>query len=117
MDGVIKFFVDRVIVPVTSVIPAIVDSGIAFVIFLLLWFGFGAALVTSQQTLHDAWAWVRELPLIVQGLVWLLCLPVMLALWIYETTWPFVLRLVVIVGLAGWSLLIFVPKWLTRAQP
>ena len=117
METAISFLVDKILVPVTSVIPVIVESGVAFVIFLLLWLGFGAALVVSQGSLHDAWHWVRALPLVVQGLVWLLFLPVMVGLWIYETAWPLVLRLVVIAGLAGWSLLIFLPKWLSGARP
>jgi hypothetical protein len=117
MEKIISFIVDRIILPVTSVIPVIVESGIAFVIFLLLWLGFGVALVASQGGLHDAWRWVRDLPLVAQGIVWLLFLPVVVGLWIYETTWPLVLRLIVIAGLAWWSLMIFVPRWLMRAQP
>jgi hypothetical protein len=117
MEAVITFIVDRIVTPVTSVIPWLVESGIAFVIFGVMWIGFGAALFMSQGSLHDAWQWVRALPLVLQGLVWLLFLPVVVALWIYETTWNIVIRLVVIGGLAFWSLLIFLPKWLTRATP
>ena len=117
MESVISFIVDRIITPVTAIIPTLVENGVAFVIFAIMWIGFGAALVMSQGSLHEAWQWVRALPLVVQGLVWLLFLPVVVALWIYETTWPIVLRLIVIAGLAWWSLMIFLPKWLVRAQP
>jgi hypothetical protein len=117
MEAVITFVVNRIVTPVTSVIPWLVESGVAFVIFGVMWIGFGAALVMSQGSLHDAWQWVRALPLVIQGLVWLLFLPVVVALWIYETTWHILIRLVVIGGLAFWSLLIFLPKWLTRATP
>ena len=117
MEAAISFVVDKIVVPVTSAIPTVVESGVAFVIFLLLWLGFGAALVVSQGSLHDAWHWVRALPLVVQGIVWVLFLPVVIALWIYETTWHIVVRLVVIGGLAWWTLMIFMPKWLTRATP
>jgi hypothetical protein len=53
----------------------------------------------------------------VQGLVWLLFLPVVVALWIWETTWPIILRLILVAGLAGWSLMIFLPRALTGARP
>lgn len=117
MEQFITGLVNNVVVPVTSLIPVIVSSGIAFVLFAVLWVGFAIALVTSQGSLDAAWQWVRALPLVVQGLVWLLFLPVLAALWIWETTWPIVLRLVLVAGLAGWSLLIFLPKALTGARP
>jgi hypothetical protein len=34
------------------------------------------------------------------------------ALWVWESSWPFVVRLVLVVGVAGWTLLIFMPKGL-----
>ena len=117
MEQVITALVDNVLTPVTSLIPLLVSSGIAFVLFAVLWVGFGIALVTSQGSLDAAWQWVRALPLVVQGVVWILFLPVLAALWIWETTWPIVLRLVLVAGLAGWSLLIFLPKALTGARP
>jgi hypothetical protein len=85
-------------------------SGIAFVIFGALWVAFAVGLIWSQGSVDAAWDWLRGLPWIVQGLVWLLFLPVTAGLWIWETSWPLVLRLVLVAGLAGWSLLIFFPK-------
>ena len=117
MEQVITALVNNVLTPVTSLIPVLVSSGIAFVLFAVLWVGFGIALVTSQGSLDAAWQWVRALPLVVQAVVWVLFLPVLAALWIWETTWPIVLRLVLVAGLAGWSLLIFLPKALTGAKP
>ncbi|MDH5244043.1 MAG: hypothetical protein OEX05_08930, partial [Chloroflexota bacterium] len=55
-------------------------------------------------------AWIGGLPLIVQGVAWLLFLPVVGALWVWETSWPIVLRLVIVASLAGWSLMIFLPR-------
>ena len=86
------------------------EHGILFGIFAVLWLAFGAALVLSQGSLDGAWQWIRDQPLILQGAVWLLFLPVVAGLWIWETTWPLVLRLVLVVGLAGWSLLVMLPK-------
>ena len=117
MEQVISLIVDGVIVPVTSLIPTIVDRGVAFVVFAILWIAFGYALIASQGSLDAAWQWMRTLPLVVQGVLWLLFLPVLAALWIWQTTWPLILRFVLVVGLAGWSLSIFVPKWVTALRP
>ena len=39
-----------------------------------------------------------------------LFLPVVGALWVWETSWPIIVRLVLVVGLAGWSLAMFMPR-------
>jgi Flp pilus assembly pilin Flp len=93
------------------------EYGVLFAIFAVVWIAFGAALIWSQGNLDQAWQTIRGLPLIVQGLVWLLFLPVMLGLWIWETTWPLVLRLVLVIGIAGWNLLMFLPKALQAVRP
>ena len=58
----------------------------------------------------------RDLPLIVQIVVWILFLPVMIGLWIWESTWPLIVRLVLVVGVAGWNLIMFLPRAL-QAKP
>jgi hypothetical protein len=55
--------------------------------------------------------------LIVQAVVWLLFLPVAAGLWIWETTWPMLLRLLLIAGIAGWNLLVFLPRALQAPHP
>ena len=47
---------------------------------------------------------------------WVLFLPVMAGLWIWETGWPTLVRLLLVVGIAGWNLLVFLPRAL-MAQP
>jgi hypothetical protein len=86
------------------------DHWILFGIFAVAWILFGAALVISQGSLDQAWETVRGLPLIVQGVVWILFLPVMAGLWIWETTWPLIVRLILVAGVAGWNLLVFLPR-------
>ena len=110
MDQVITAVVDGVIVPVTGVIPVLLSSGILFLVFAALWLAFGAGLILNQGGLDNAWEWIRSLPLIVQGVAWLLVLPVVGALWAWETSWPLVLRLVIVAGLCGWSLMICLPR-------
>jgi hypothetical protein len=93
------------------------ENGVLFVIFAVIWVAFGAALIWSQGSLDQAWQAVRDLPLIVQIVVWVLFLPVMAGLWIWETSWPIVVRLVLVFGLAGWNLMMFLPKALQAARP
>jgi len=102
-----------IVVPVTSVIPRLVSSGLALVLFGAVWLGFGIAVATDPTMLAEAWHSIGQLPLPVQGVVWLLFLPVMAGLWVWGADWPDAVRFVVIAGIAGWNLLVFVP----RAEP
>src|SRR6266540_4864502 len=80
-------------------LPNLIINIVAFAILTLLWLGFAAALVVNPASLDSVWHSLRGLPLIVQGGVWLLVLPVALGLWIWESSWPVWLRLLVVVGL------------------
>jgi hypothetical protein len=93
------------------------ETGILFLVFAVIWLAFGVALIWSQGSLDAAWQYIRSLPILVQGIVWLLFLPVLLGLWIWETTWPAILRLILVAGIAGWNLLVFLPRWLQVAKP
>src|ERR671936_666632 len=94
MDQIITGFVDNILVPVINVF---VTGGFAFLVFAVIWAAFGSALIWSQGSLDASWQWIRGLPFIVQGIVWLLFLPVVIALWIWETAWPLVVRLALVV--------------------
>jgi hypothetical protein len=92
------------------------ENGILFAIFAVIWVAFAAGLLFSQGSVDQAWQTIRDLPLVVQIVVWILFLPVMIGLWIWETTWPLIVRLVLVVGVAGWNLFMFLPKAL-QAKP
>jgi hypothetical protein len=115
MDQVITGIVNVTVVPLANVVGWLATSGVALVIFAVLWVAFGAAIIWSQGSLDAVWAWLRDLPLLVQALVWLLFLPVTVGLWIWESGWPMLVRLVLVVGLAGWSVLMFIPKAAPKA--
>jgi ABC-type amino acid transport system permease subunit len=100
-----------------NTIGFLAETGVLFAIFAILWAAFAVALIWSHGSLDAAWQSVRSLPLIVQGIVWVLFLPVMIGLWVWETTWPLILRLVVVLGIAGWNLLVFLPRALQAARP
>jgi hypothetical protein len=93
------------------------EHGVLFLVFAVIWAGFGVALVASQGSLDQAWQAIRDLPLIVQGVLWVLFLPVMFGLWAWETTWPFLVRILLVLGIAGWNLLVFLPKAAQTAKP
>jgi hypothetical protein len=69
------------------------------------WLTFYALLLFSEQALSDLWQWIRALPLLIEGLVWLLAFAFVLALGIWDSTWETGLRLLLVSGCAmGWSL-------------
>jgi hypothetical protein len=92
------------------------EHGVLFGIFAIIWIAFAAGLIWSQGSLDHAWNAIRGLPLIVEVVVWVLFLPVMFGLWVWETSWPIAVRLVLVLGVAGWNLLIFLPKALQAAR-
>ena len=93
------------------------EHGVLFAVFALIWVAFGVAVVWSQGSLDQAWQTIRELPLFVQIVVWILFLPVMAGLWVWETTWPYLVRLVLVLGIAGWNLLVFLPRAAQTVKP
>src|SRR5512132_3293908 len=103
--GLVTGLVRWVVVPVTSAIPRLVEHGVLFAVFAVLWLAFGTALAASPTSLDEASRWLGQQALPIQAAAWLLFLPVMAGLWVLDTDWPLVVRLVVIAGLAGWNLL------------
>lgn len=112
--GVMERAIESAATGLGSSIGWMAESGVLFALFALIWVAFGVGLVWSQGTIDAAWTNIRSLPLLVQGLVWLLFLPVMVGLWIWETTWPLAVRLLLVLGIAGWNLLIFLPRAVAR---
>jgi hypothetical protein len=117
MDQLITGIVDGVLVPTIDAFVPMITNGVAFIVFALIWAAFAYGLVASQGSLDAGWQWIRALPFVVQAVLWLLFLPVMAALWIWETSWPFLVRIVLVLGLAGWNLMMFLPKALTGGKP
>jgi hypothetical protein len=82
----------------------------AFAVLTILWLGFAAALVFNQSLLDNVWVAFRGLPWVVQGVIWLLVLPVTAGLWIWESSWPLWLRLVLVIGLGWVTIYTFLPR-------
>jgi hypothetical protein len=82
----------------------------SFAILALLWLGFGAALLFNRQILGKAWQSFRRLPLLIQLALALFFLPVVLGLWIWQTSWPVWLRLALVAALAWMTVYTFFPR-------
>jgi len=77
----------------------------ANVIFVVLWVGFAIALIVNREWLNVLWNWAQALPLLPKIIVWVLFLPILVGLWIWESSWPVLGRLVGLAGIVGWTLL------------
>jgi len=68
------------------------------------WIAFFAALAAEQ--LHAAQAWVHDLPLLAELGVWLLAFPFLLGTAVWESSWPPLLRALLVAAFAiGWTLI------------
>jgi hypothetical protein len=74
------------------------------------WVAFALALIASQTTLDEVWTWVRDLPLVLEGAVWLVGFPFLLGLAIWQGPWDETVRLVAIAGVAAAYTLLFIPR-------
>ncbi len=106
-----------VVIPVAAIIVVLVEHGVLLAAFAALWVAGGAALVADPTALDRAWVAIGQLPLPIQGLAWLLFLPLMAGLWVWSTDWAPAVRLVLVAAIAGWNLLVFIPRPSVRRQP
>jgi hypothetical protein len=102
--------VRAVILPVVAVIPFLVRTGLLFGVFALLWATLLVSLALQPAALGVVWGWVGALPLPAQALLWLLFLPLTAGLWAWHADWPLAVRVLLVLSLAGWNLLVFLPR-------
>jgi len=77
----------------------------AIVIFVVLWVGFAVALAVDREWLDILWNFVRDLPLAAEIIVWVVFLPITVGLWIWESSWPALVRLLGSAGIVAWNAL------------
>lgn len=70
---------------------------------------FGYYLVTEPARLNELWQWTRSLNILVQGIVWLLFLPWMVALWVWVLPIALPIRLVVVIAALGFTTWLLFP--------
>lgn len=80
-----------------------------FVVFTALWVAFAYGLAANQGGLDSIWKAIQGQHIVVQGLVWLLFLPVTIGLWIWESAWPLLVRLPLVAALGVWNIWMFFP--------
>lgn len=85
-----------------------------FVLFATLWLGFAFALFVTQGSLDAVWRWITGQHQVIQVVIWILFLPVVMGLWIWESAWPLLLRLTMVVGIGLWNVYLFFPGYLFR---
>jgi hypothetical protein len=88
------------------------ERGVLLLVFAGIWLALAAMLVLNPAAIDELWRAIGTLPILVQLVLWVLFLPVMAAIWVWETSWPDLLRLAIVIGLAAWTLLVFRPTWL-----
>jgi len=77
------------------------------------WVAFAILAITAGDALRDLWTRVQELPLVAEIVLWVLTLPWMLALAVWESSWDEWLRMLLVTFIAaGWTV-ISIP----RARP
>jgi hypothetical protein len=62
---------------------------------------FAVLLITAPENLDTAWQWIRDLPIILEVVAWVLLLPWMLAYVVWQTSWALWVRIVVVAVLIG----------------
>jgi hypothetical protein len=82
-----------------------------FVLMIGGWSAFFGLLLFSEPRLAELWAELRDLPLLVEGLVWLMLFPLVLATAVWESSWDDPLRFALVCAFAlAWSTMFFPRK-------
>ena len=87
----------------SATVPRLMST-YAMVIFVILWVGFAVILTVNPGWLDQVWDRVQALPTLVEIIVWVLFLPIMVGLWIWQSSWPVFARLLGLAGIVGWTL-------------
>jgi hypothetical protein len=82
----------------------------SFAIMIAGWVAFAVTLAASRQTLDDVWTSVRELPLAVELVVWLVAFPFLVGLAIWQASWSEAARLAAIALVAAAYTVLFIPR-------
>ena len=85
-------------------VPRIMST-YANVVFVVLWVGFVTALVVNREWLDVLWNWVQLLHPAPKVIIWLIFAPIMVGLWIWESSWPVLGRLMGFTGIVAWTIM------------
>jgi hypothetical protein len=96
------------VVALVTGLTAVFDV-VVWLLFTVLWIAFMAAVAFDPATLEDVWRAARRPAILVQAVIWLLFLPVMAGLWIWQRPWPPPVRLTLLVAIAATNVFLFLP--------
>jgi hypothetical protein len=85
-------------------------NALVFMLFAVLWISFAAALAMRPAELDDLWGAYRRRSALAQALGWLLFLPLVLALFVWERRWHPGVRLLLVLAIATANLFMFFPR-------
>jgi hypothetical protein len=83
---------------------------LVFLVFGVLWLCFAAALLFAPADLDALWRNFRQRNVVLQALGWLLFLPLVAALFVWERRWQVAVRLVLVLAIAALNLFMFFPR-------
>jgi ABC-type amino acid transport system permease subunit len=83
-------------------------AGLWLIWMVGMWVAFFALLLANQ--LDGLWSAVRQLPLIVEIVLWVAFLPWMLGMAVWTSPWAGWLRVAIVLGLAAGWILISIPR-------
>jgi len=66
----------------------------------ILWIAFAALWIFSADTLGHIHNWIQNLPLVLEIIIWIIFLPWVGSLWIWESSWALWLRILLMVVIA-----------------
>lgn len=79
-------------------------------LFIVLWLLFLIVLAVEPTRLDTVWALFRDLPVIAQVVGWVLLLPIVVGLAIWQAPWALEVRVTLILALAFANIIVFSPK-------
>ncbi len=88
----------------SNTVPRVLSS-YAIAIFVLLWVGFAIATAVNREWLDLLWNSVQALPIVTEIIIWVLILPIMVGLWILDSSWPALVSFLAVAGIVIWTLL------------
>ncbi|HSL26118.1 MAG TPA: hypothetical protein VLA54_07515 [Acidimicrobiia bacterium] len=91
---------------------------VAFFVCIALWVLMAAGIVLAPETIDGIWQSVRELTWWLQVPLWIILLPWMVGLWVWESSWPLWARVLAVATIAVVNLISFYPwKKQVRVEP
>ena len=83
---------------------------VVWLLFTVLWVAVVGALAFSPATLDEVWQAARRPAILIQAVVWLLFLPIMAGLWIWQRPWAAAIRLMLLLAIAVGNVFLFFPR-------